>query len=76
MKETLISFLENVVKGMYGETKLTHEDTSNFWECAEQFEIEEITDYYWEWNSLLVGNDEINISELEDFIFSTIKPYN
>ena len=30
MKETLISFLENVAKGMYGTTKLTHDDVTNF----------------------------------------------
>ena len=76
MKETLISFLENVAKGMYGATKLTHDDVTNFWECAKQFEIEEITDYYWEWNSSLANNVTIEMKELEDFIFSTIKPYN
>jgi hypothetical protein len=75
MKETLISFLENVAKGMYGTTKLTHDDVTNFWECAKQFEIEEITDYYWEWHSSLASN-AAEMTELEDFIFSTIKSYN
>lgn len=74
MKETLISFLENVVKGMYGETKLTQDDVTNFWKYAVDFEIKEIEEFYWDWNSMLANSATIEITELEDFIFSTIKP--
>ena len=74
MKETLISFLENVVKGMYGKTKLTQDDVTNFWKYAVDFEIKEIEEFYWDWNSMLANSATIEITELEDFIFSTIKP--
>lgn len=68
----LVTFLEDVCQGVYGETSLTYKDVYEFLKMASESDIETIKDFYWDWNSYLTDEDEIDVNELEEFIYQTL----
>ena len=65
MEKYLMDFFDEVVSGKYGRTKITRLLVSQFLEKATNEEIDSVEDFYWEWTSVLVEPEDINIAELE-----------
>lgn len=68
----VVKFLEDVCQGLYGETSLNYRIAYAFLKVASESDIETIKDFYWDWNSYLTDEDEIDVNELEEFIYQTL----
>lgn len=68
-KERLTDFLNKVVKGKFGETRLALATIDNFMQVATQQELKELQDdFFFPWQSSVTTEDDIEMSELEDLI--------
>ena len=72
MKDTLQTFLKDVVKGVYGETNLTNANIEEYSGKATEQDLNELEDFFWDWNSRLTDEDDIDIEELEQHIHEVI----
>ena len=72
MKDTLQTFLKDVVKGVYGETNLTNDNIEKYSGKATEQDLNELEDFFWDWNSRLTDEDDIDIEELEQHIHEVI----
>ena len=72
MKDTLQTFLKDVVKGVYGNTNLTNDNIEEYSGKATEQDLNELEDFFWDWNSRLTDEDDIDIEELEQHIHEVI----
>ncbi len=72
MHEVLKQFLQDIAQGVYGESNLNYSQINAFTNKANLVDIDELTDYYWEWTSALTDEEDIDINELETFIKDVI----
>jgi hypothetical protein len=72
MKEVLEKFLQDVAQGMFGNSKLTYKEISEFMQIADKNDLEQLKEFYWDWSSQLTDEGEVDIEELEEFIYSVI----
>ena len=72
MKDTLQTFLKDVVKGVYGNTNLTNDNIEKYSGKATEQDLNELEDFFWDWNSHLTDEDDIDIEELEQHIHEVI----
>lgn len=73
---TLVQFLQDVAQGVYGDSKLTYSDVNKFVQLADPQDLKQVEEFFWDWNSELTDEDEIDISELEGLIYSVIDSKN
>ena len=69
MNHVLTQFLRDVAQGCFGDTKLTYTDIEKFNSKASEGDFETLKDFFWDWSSELTGEDEIDVAELEEFIY-------
>jgi hypothetical protein len=61
------SFIQEVIEGKYGATRITKDDSMVFFNSCTPRDIEDVLEYYWEWNSALTKKEDIDIYDLELF---------
>jgi hypothetical protein len=73
MEKYILDFFDEVLDGKYGITKLTKSNIATFVEKADNDQIEQVEDLYWDWTSVLTEPEDIDIKELENIIISALK---
>lgn len=68
MEKYLIDFLERVVQGEYGATKIRTDHIIKFANSANKDRVESLDDLYWEWTSIISTDEDRDMAELEKII--------
>jgi hypothetical protein len=71
MDNVLVSFMQDVAQGVYGESDLTYKEIHDFIEVAKPEDKRTVTNFREEWDEL--ENEEINTSDLTFFVRDVIK---
>lgn len=69
----LDSFLQDVAQGVFGDSKLTYGDITEYSNKATENDITHLEEFFWDWTSQLTDEDEIDVEELEQHIYEVIK---
>jgi hypothetical protein len=69
----LDAFLQDVAQGIWGDGKLTYTDIVEYSKKATEQDVEVLEEFFWDWNSKLTEEDEIDVEALEEHIYEVIK---
>lgn len=68
MEEILYKFLQDVSQGLYGDSSLSYNRIYRFFKLASTQDLEDLQEYYWDYTSSLANDDDLDPSEIEEFI--------
>jgi hypothetical protein len=72
MDITLEAFLQDICQGVYGPSDLDYDQVYRFGQKARQEDIEVLKEFYWDFTSLIMDADDLDLYELETFIEEVI----
>lgn len=67
------SFLMDCAQGIWGDNKLTYNNIVEYSDKATPEDIKTLKEIFWEWNSKLSEDGDINMDDLEEHIYGVIK---
>lgn len=70
MDNVLVSFMQDVAQGVFGDADLTYKEIHDFMDCATQADKKLVLQFHQEWNEL--ENEEINTADLTTHVKKTI----
>jgi hypothetical protein len=73
LPEWMDALLHDVAQGIYGKTSLTYKDIKTFKDKATKEDLELVQEICWDWTSALTDEDDIDVQELLDVIYSVTK---
>lgn len=76
MEEILYKFLQDVSQGVYGDSSLSYNHIYRFFKLASTQDLEDLQEYYWDYTSSLTNDDDLDPSEIEEFINEIITAHN
>ena len=71
MDNVLVSFMQDVAQGVYGDSDLTYGEIHDFIEVAKRKDKRTIMNFREEWNEL--EDEEINTSDLTNYVRGILK---
>jgi len=72
MDITLEAFLQDISQGVYGPSDLDYDFIYRFTQKATKEDIEVLKEFYWNFTSLIMDADDLDLYELETFIEGVI----
>lgn len=73
MKDVLHQFLQDVAQGVYGESKLNYSRVNAFMNVAQDADLQDLAEYFWEYKSTLTNPDDIDVNDVDELIEEVIK---